>query len=144
MPEGAVLGDLPAGSLLGHATAKTPLLEKPLEGPVYLVTGYGHLLPDVVADLRGQIQVVLNGTVTSIHGGITNTFEAVPDAPISKFTLELSGGAKGLLQNLKNLCTTTNRATIDLSGQNGKLSDTKPLVTNSCKKAKKHRKKARG
>ncbi len=137
-------GTCPAGSLLGHATAKTPLLEKPLEGPVYLVTGYGHLLPDVVADLGGQIQVVLNGTVTSIHGGITNTFEAVPDAPISEFTLELSGGAKGLLENSKNLCTTTNLATVKLSGQNGKLSNTKPLVTNTCKKVKKHRKRARG
>ena len=73
-----------------------------------------------------------------------NTFETVPDAPVSKFTLELSGGAKGLLENSKNLCTTTNLATVKLSGQNGKLSNTKPLVTNTCKKVKKHRKRARG
>ena len=133
----------PAESIYGHAKATTPLLEAPLEGPVYLGTGYGHQLPDLLADLGGQIPVVLNGTVSSFHRGIRNTFEAVPDAPVSSFSLEMAGGKKGLLVNSKNLCKSTNRATVDLIAQNGKASDTEPLVANSCKKAKKHHKRAR-
>jgi len=80
--EGASPGEkCPPESIYGFAKATTPLLEKPLEGPVYLGTGYGHQLPDLLADLGGQIPVVLNGTVSSFHGGIRNSFEAVPDAP---------------------------------------------------------------
>ena len=52
-------GNCPAKSIYGRAKAWTPLLEKPLEGPVYLVGGYGYKLPALVADLNGQIRVVL-------------------------------------------------------------------------------------
>jgi len=31
-------------------------------------------------DLNGQIRVVLHGRTDSVHGGIRNTFEGVPDA----------------------------------------------------------------
>ena len=51
----------PAGSVMGTAKAVSPLLDKPLEGTVYLVTGYGHKLPDVLADLKGQVDVDLDG-----------------------------------------------------------------------------------
>ncbi len=135
----------PAASVYGHATAITPLLSEPLQGPVYLGTGYGHELPDLLADLGGQIQVVLNGTVTSFHGGIRNSFEAAPDAPVSKFVLSMNGGKQSLLVNSTNLCSSTSRAKVDLTGQNGKVHDTEPLVGNSCKgKAKKRHRRHRG
>ena len=76
-------------------------------------------------------------------GGIRNTFEAVPDAPATKFVLEMQGGNKGLLENSTNLCRSTNRAVAKLTAQNGKVSNTEPVVTNSCgkkgKKGKLHR-----
>ena len=75
--------------------------------------------------------------------GIRNTFEAAPDLPVSKFTLSMQGGGKGLLENSTNLCKSTNRATVDLTAQNGKVSDTTPVVTNSCAK-KSHKKSRRG
>ena len=53
----------PKGSVYGHAKAWTPLLEKPLEGPVYLGVGYGHKLPDLVADLNGEVRILLHGKV---------------------------------------------------------------------------------
>jgi len=124
----------PAGSIYGKAKAITPLLDKPLEGPVYLGTGYGHELPDLLADLNGQIHVILNGTIDSIHGGIRNRFEVVPDAPVSKFTLSLQGGKKGLLENSTNLCESTNRAKVKFTGQNGKVAQSNPpLVAQGCK-----------
>ena len=87
----------------------TPLLEKPLEGPVYLRSAPENKsgLPDIVADLKGQIEIALNGKVDTVHGGLRTTFETVPDAPVTKFSLSLNGGTKGLLENSENLCQGT-------------------------------------
>ena len=129
----------PAASIYGHATASTPLLDQPLSGPVYLRSS-SHKLPDLVADLNGQIEVTLAGKVdTGKGGGIRNTFELVPDAPVSKFVLSMQGGNKGLLVNSENICKKPQKATVHLTAQNGKVSDTTPLIANSCGgKGKKH------
>src|SRR5206468_9623960 len=50
----------PKGSVYGKAKAFTPLLEKPLSGPVYLRSS-DHPLPDLVAKLGGQIEIELDG-----------------------------------------------------------------------------------
>jgi hypothetical protein len=125
----------PAGSIYGYVTATTPLLEKPLEGPLYLRSS-SHPLPDLVAALHGQIDVDLVGRIDSKNGGIRTTFESVPDAPVSKFVLSMQGGKKGLLENSRNLCATTNKADVAFTAQNGKTSDSTPVLTNSCKKAR--------
>jgi hypothetical protein len=126
----------PKGSVYGRARAFTPLLDKPLEGPVYLRSST-HQLPDLVAALNGQVEVVLAGRVdTGKGGGIRNTFEATPDAPVSKFVLEMQGAKKGLLVNSENICRKPQRAIVDLTAQNGKVSETEPLVKNGCKSAK--------
>jgi hypothetical protein len=140
--EGKVPGErCPAGSDIGFAKATTPLLEKPLEGPVYLRTGGGHKLPDIVAALNGQIDIALDGHVDQVKGGIRTTFETVPDAPVSNFSLTLDGGNKGLLQNNTNLCVHTLHVTADISGQNGKTANQNPVLSTPCakKKRKGHR-----
>ena len=142
--EGQKLGEkCPPQSIYGFAKAETPLLEKPVEGPVYLRSPLpGHKLPDLVAALNGQISVALVGKVdTGPNGGIRNSFEVVPDAPVSKFTLEMAGGSKGLLENSENICSKPQRAIADFTGQNGKVDDFSPLIANSCKA--KHHKRAR-
>jgi hypothetical protein len=130
----------PKGSIYGTARATTPLLDKPISGPVYLRSS-SHSLPDLVVDLGGQIPVVLAGRIDSINGGIRNSFEVVPDAPVSKFVLEMQGGKKGLLENSRNLCASTNLATVEMDGHNGKVYDTKPALTNDCKGKAKAKKK---
>jgi hypothetical protein len=130
----------PKGAIYGFAKAITPLLDKPLEGPVYLRSS-SHPLPDLVADLNGQIHVVLAGRVDSIHGGTRNTFEAVPDAPVSKFTLSLPAGKKGLLQNSTDICKGTHKATADFTAHNGKTLRLKPELQAKCPKARKHKRK---
>jgi hypothetical protein len=121
-------------------------LDDPLEGPVYLRSSE-HKLPDLVVALRGPdtqpIEVDLVGRIDSKNGGIRTTFEAVPDAPVSKFTLEMFGGKKGLLVNSANLCASTNRATVKLDGQNGKVYDTNPVVRADCGKKAKRKRHAR-
>jgi hypothetical protein len=123
----------PAKSIYGYAKAWTPLLDRPLEGPVYLRANGGEReLPDLVAALHGQIDVDLAGYIDSVHGQIRNRFNLVPDAPVSRFVLEMKGGKKGLLVNSANLCRSTNRATVKMDGQNGKVDDFSPVLRNSC------------
>jgi hypothetical protein len=127
----------PASSIYGHASAVSPLLDKPLEGPVYLATGFGYQLPALVADLNGQIEVLLAGKVdTGREDGIRNTFEVVPDAPVSKFTLSMFGGKKGLIVNKENICgpRATTKALAKFTAQNGKAIELEPTVHSSCKK----------
>ena len=145
--EGKVPGEkCPAGSIYGRARAVTPLLDEPLEGPVYLRSS-SHPLPDMVAALNsGKINIDLVGRIDSGKGGrIRTTFEGVPDAPIKSFTLEMQGGKKGLLVNSTNLCKGTNRAVAELTGQNGKVLHAKPVVKAPCggkrKAGAKHRKR---
>ena len=129
----------PKASIYGRARAVSPLLDKPLSGPVYLGVGFGHDLPDLVADLNGQIRVLLNGKIdTGKEDGIRNTFLTVPDAPVSKFTLEMFGGKKGLIVNSENLCgpRAKTKALAHLTGQNGASLDLHPRVGNSCKAKK--------
>lgn len=140
-------GNCPASTMYGKVKAWTPLLEKPLEGPVYLVGGFGYKLPALVAELNGQIRVLLVGKVDSgPNQGIRNTFEAVPDAPVSRFVLEMEGGPKySLLENSENLCAKPQRAIARLTAQNGMVEQTKPLIANQCgaphEKAKKRHKR---
>ncbi len=99
--EGAVPGEkCPAASVYGHVSATTPILEGPLEGPIYLRSSE-HKLPDLVAALHHQeINVALVGRVDSVKGGgIRNTFEVVPDAPVTSADFVFDGAAKGLLEN---------------------------------------------
>jgi hypothetical protein len=128
--------------VIGFAKAETPLLERPLEGPVYLRSGGGERkLPDIVAALNGQIDITLVGHVESVPGRLRTTFSTVPDAPVSKFTLSLDGGNKGLLENGTNLCAQTSRASVDIAGQNGKAANQNPVLQTHCKsdKRKGHR-----
>jgi hypothetical protein len=122
----------PAGSIYGKATAITPILGEPLSGPVFLRSSE-HQLPDLVVALHNaQVDFDLVGRVDSVNGGIRNTFEAAPDAPVSSFVLEMQGGKKGLFVNSTNLCKGTHRAKADFTGQNGKVSKTKPALKVRC------------
>ncbi len=134
----------PRNSVLGTARAVSPLLDRPLEGPVYFRSNGGERqLPDIVVDLKGQFEIILVGHVDAVvHGEnsrIRTTFETIPDAPVTKFTLSLYGGKRGLLVNSTNLCARPRRATIRLTAQNGRTHNTEPAIANDCGKAKRSR-----
>jgi hypothetical protein len=130
----------PAGSIYGFARAYSPLLDRALEGPVVLRANGGERdLPDIVAALSGQINIALWGKVDSgPNEGLRNTFEVVPDAPVSRFELEMKGGKKGLLVISENLCSrkAKTKAIVRMTGQNGALKKWKPKVKNQCKRKK--------
>jgi hypothetical protein len=137
----------PAGSVYGYAKAQSPLLDEELAGPVYLVSS-NHVLPDLLADLRGQVEIQLHGVIKSVkHGRIRTTFSPIPDVPVSKFTLTMQGGRKGLIQNSRNLCTHRYFSRLSFLAQNGKRLVKKklPLGVAACHgtkhpKQKQHRK----
>jgi hypothetical protein len=127
----------PKGSIYGKASAITPLLDYPLSGNVYLRSS-NHKLPDLVVSLRGPdyqpIHIDLVGRTDSVKGALRNSFEAVPDAPVSSFRLELFGGKRGLVVNSRDLCARTYRAAVHMEGQNGKVFDSTPVVGSGCGK----------
>ncbi len=64
----------------------------------------------------------------------------VPDAPVSRFTLDLDGGNKGLLVNSINLCSVTQHVRVQMPAQNGKTANQSPVLQTACgKKHKAHK-----
>ena len=112
-----------------------------MKGPVYLVSSK-HKLPDLLADLKGQINIQLDGVISSKHGGLKTVFSGLPDVPVSSFVLNMQGGKKSLLQNSTNLCKSPQLAILNMKGQNGKTVKNNKLRLNiaSCGGAKKNKK----
>jgi hypothetical protein len=139
----------PANSRYGFARAVTPLLDEPLQGPVFLRSSDNEL-PDLVASLRGQVDIDLVGRIDAVKGRIRNTFDVVPDVPVSKFVLTMRGGKKGLLTNSRDLCTKPKarkaakgkagkrpkapRAVARIQAHNGKKANQRPKVRTACGK----------
>jgi hypothetical protein len=152
----------PRGSIVGRARAISPLLNDPLVGNVYFVknvrrSSTGNLirtLPMIVVALRGEISVNLRGVSdTTESGKLVNTFDAVPDAPVSEFRLNIQGGSNGILtvtrtrRGLINLCTKprSHIAEADIDAHNGRRHDQDPRLKTPCptkpKKTTKKRKR---
>jgi hypothetical protein len=137
-------GACPAASILGSATAESPLLDQPLSGPVFLRSS-SHAVPDLAVDLHGQINIQLDATIDSTKSEALRThFEGIPDAPVSKFVLNLAGGSKGLLISSENYCKAQGQALISFQGQNGVTLNKRSRLGSSCAKSlrrTKHRKR---
>ncbi len=148
--------DCPKNSIYGFARAFSPLLDDPLEGPLFLRSS-DNPLPDLVAALHGQVDIELSSRTDSVRGRIRNTFDVVPDVPVSKFILTLRGGPKGLLVNSRNQCPRKRsagkakgaqaskarksrrkgkRVIVRFKGQNGKKKNLRPRLRVPCGKHK--------
>jgi hypothetical protein len=133
----------PADSIYGSAVAYTPLFDEPLKGNVYLRSHPGHALPDLVASLfSGAIHIVLEGEIGGTkQGGIRALFRNLPDEPLEKFVMTLSGGKQGLLQNSANICVEPPLAQVKALGQTNLGYVFTSTLRGQCKaKPKKHHK----
>ena len=130
--------DCPKASVYGKAWAKSPLLSKKLKGKVYLVSSNNEL-PDLLVDLRGQVDIHLRGVISSSDGGgLKTVFRKVPDVPVSKFVLNMKGGKKSLLVNSQNTCAKPQRAIVKMKAQNSRKKNNNRQKLNivSCGKKK--------
>jgi hypothetical protein len=123
---------------IGRASTATPLLDRPLEGPVFAVSGSGGL-PRLAFILDGQVSLVPRAETTTVvsktgAGKLKTTVPVVPDAPIGEFKLTVFGGRTGYLINTRNLCASTPLSKVSFVGQNGKTRTQNVRVKASCGK----------
>ncbi len=141
----------PPASVVGHATANTPVLPVPLSGPAYFVSHGGEAFPSLVIVLQGYgVTVHIVGSTFINKAGITSsTFKAVPDVPVGTFELTLPQGPYSALAANGNLCRQKLAMPTEFLGQNGALikTSTKIAVTgcgkHKAKKAKHAKKRAK-
>jgi hypothetical protein len=111
----------PSGAMVGTVTVTTPVLPQPLSGPAYLVSHGGAAFPDLNLLLEGDggVRVILVGN-TNITGGITtSTFAAIPDVPVSSFSLSLPTGPHSALSPFGDFCTKPLIMPTTITAQNG-------------------------
>jgi hypothetical protein len=136
--------ECPPGAIYGTVRAISPILDEPLEGPIYLRSS-NNPLPDMVATLKGPpslpVEVHAIGRIDSVNGAIRSTFDFVPDAPVTEIVARLPGGKKGLIVNSRDLCDAPTKATLKFVAQNGRKKTLRPPIQASCKSSRKQRTK---
>ncbi len=129
----------PAASVVGHATAITPVLPVPLTGPAYFVSNGNEAFPNLIIVLQGYgVTVHLVGdTFISKQGITSSTFKSVPDVPIASFELNLPKGPFSALAANGNLCRAKLKMPTRFIAQNGaELQQSTPITVSGCPKAK--------
>jgi hypothetical protein len=127
----------PAASQVGTASAVTPLLKRPLRGPVYFIRGVrGDVFPKLAMQLNGQLRIDLLGSTSVTHGGLRTTFGTLPDVPLRSFTMKL---APGLLTPTRNLCRRQPTSGLTMVGHNGRRVTHRVRVSVPCPRFRKPR-----
>jgi hypothetical protein len=120
----------PSGSIVGTATAVTPILPVPMTGPAYFVSHGGAQFPELVIVLQGYgVTIDVHGETFINKAGITSsTFPRIPDAPVSSFELQLPPGKNSALAAHGDLCAANLRTPTTIVAQNGAVVKEDPRV----------------
>ncbi len=105
----------PPASKVGSATIETPLLEKPMQGSLYLGT---QISDDPTSGQMYRLFLVASGSGVTIKllgsvsvdpntGQITTTFDNNPQLPFEDLHLEFKGGPRALMVTPRNCGTYT-------------------------------------
>jgi hypothetical protein len=137
--------DCPDTSIVGNATAVSPLLNEPLTGPVYFVKNVRfnakgqpiRTLPTLLVKLVGENGVRINLRATSnvdSKDRLVNTFSDVPDAPVSSFKLHIDGGKHGIIvvTHDADVCKGAQVANAETDAQSGKTHDFAFTLSTPC------------
>jgi hypothetical protein len=101
----AAQGACPAGSRMGSALARTPLLSKPLKGAIYVVQPKGNGLPGLGISLAALgTNLTISGRTESEDGHFVTKLVGLPDMPMSSFTMRIDGGDDGTFSLQDGLC----------------------------------------
>lgn len=118
------------GRVVGKASARSPLLEQPLRGPVYLRAGAAG--PELVLALGGPLSIEARGRLGLAAGRPWVSFSGLPDLALERLTVSLRGGAGGLLANRIDLCGQSARLAVRLTAHNGKVLSRRPRLASGC------------
>jgi hypothetical protein len=147
--------DCPKRTRIGNATAVSPVLNRKLTGPVYLVQGIRvdpttgnriRTLPSLLAKLNGEVRINVRGVTSVEKGKLVTTFGAVPDAPVTRFALNVKGGKRGILAatGRPGICSRRQVSVNGFTGHNGKLAAQKRVrMATPCKQLKRLQAKAK-
>ena len=125
----------PVASIVGHATALTPVLPVPLTGPAYFVSHGGEAFPSLIVVLQGYGTTVdlVGSTFISPAGITSSTFKQVPDVPIGLFEITLPEGPFSALAANGNLCASTLTMPTAFVAQNGAENhESTPISVEGC------------
>jgi hypothetical protein len=103
----------PSNSKFGWATAISPFLSEPVQGPVYLIQQTSSSLPGLLLDLRGRAHVKIQTKTTLINGKqIQSLVLNAPQLPVTELRVALNGGkSTGVFVNRQDLCFKGNSTT---------------------------------
>ena len=136
----------PAASLVGSATASTPVLPVALTGPAYLVSHGGAGFPDLVIVLQGDgVRFDLVGSINISSKGITSSkFASAPDVPINSFDLSLPQGPHSILTSNGSLCAKPLIMPTTITAYNNKqVKQSTRIKVTGCPKSKRAKKTKR-
>jgi hypothetical protein len=96
----------PAKSKFGWATAISPFLGEPAQGPVYLIQQSTNSLPGLLLDLKGRVHVKVQTKTTLVNGKqIQSLVLNAPQLPVTELRVALNGGkTTGVFLNRQDLC----------------------------------------
>ena len=145
----------PRRSIIGRVRAVSPLLKRPLSGPVYFAKNVRtnkrgnaiRTLPSLVLALRGEISLNVRANTDSKAGKLITIFPTIPDAPVTRFALNLKGGRRGIVQVTKsrtgrniNICG-RQTARVEFDAHNGRRHDFNVRMKTPCKKKPQQKKR---
>lgn len=142
-PAEAAADRCPAASIVGDATARS-ILADPLTGPVYFVHGLRtdpktrrqiSTLPKLYIPLRADgVEIKLWASSDVVDEHLVTTFDAIPDARIGAFDLNIHGGRHGILVIPDaDLCKETQVTVADFRGHNGKAAGDEITMGTPCR-----------
>ena len=107
----------PGASIVGIASAHTPILDDEMQGPVYIVSRGHDALPSPIVVLQGNgIALELQGSTTIGKTGASRVeFNNTPDIPLESIDIRLPAGPNSLLAANTSLCAPGKLITIKRS-----------------------------
>ena len=124
----------PATSVVGSATAVSPLSANALTGKVIITkpASSSSSLPGLAVVFPAPFPIVLTGTTALVSNTIQTTFAGMPDVPLTSTTVMIAGGSDSMFVSGWSLCANNSTATGAFTGQNGGTSSTTVPVATTC------------
>lgn len=125
----------PKESMVGTASAVTPVLANVMKGPAILVSHAGEEFPSLELVLEADnVRVIVEGKTHIVKKITTTDFESTPDVPVSSITVNLPVGAFSALaleQLNTNVCTASLVMPTTITAQNGVVVKQNTVITPS-------------